>query len=129
MGRGATWLHRPPAALPLPASLPGRTSLLLQGCPSHPGVGGAPCFACSPSALLTHQGSICNRVRPHSSTAAGETHASSSPRWQDLGHASQAPHGKDLLLHALALGHGWISEGHADEPGEALQGIVGVEES
>lgn len=62
-----------PSRSPAAASKPAWEDLSsLQGCPSHPGVGGAPCFGCFLPALLTHQGSICNRVRPHSSTAAGE---------------------------------------------------------
>lgn len=35
----------------------------------------------------------------------------------------------DLLVHVLALGRGWVSKGHGDEPGEAMQGDAGVEES
>lgn len=80
---------------PAPASLPGRIS------PSHhlPGWGSA-----GIRALLTCQGSICNRVRPHCSTAAGGSRqlpARAGGIWVRL-----ARH-RDLLRHALGCGT-WV---------------------
>lgn len=101
---------------PAPASLPGRIS------PSHHLSGWG---SSGIRVLLTHQGSICNRVRPHCSTAAGGSWrlpARAGGIWVRL-----AKH-RDLLRRALAVGCGCGSRGHGDHPGEALREDVGVEE-
>lgn len=87
---------------PAPASLPGRIS------PSHHLSGWG---SSRIRVLLTLQGSICNRVRPHCSTAAGGSWrlpARAGGIWVRL-----AKH-RDLLRCALAVGCGCGSRGRGD---------------
>lgn len=84
----APWPSHSPTAASKLAWEQGSTSALCKGAHGIPGWGSTLLWVLPPPALLTHRGSICNCVRPHSSTAAGERHLPTLQ--QDVGHASQA---------------------------------------